>query len=115
MGGKHDHRRPLTDCTVRSHVVVILVSKFNLCLGRVKVHEPMLVQAFKPDASVEAFNECIVCRLARSAEVQDDTVRVGPQIELSRGKLATVVHPDASRPAAATARLGIDTTSDVLA
>ena len=97
MGGKHGHRRPLTDCTVRSHIVVVLTPKFDLCPGVVKVQEPMLVQAFKANASVEAFDEGIVSGFARSAEVQDDAVRIGPQVELARGELAAVVHPDASR------------------
>ena len=97
MGGKHDHRRPLTDCTVRSHIVVILAPKFDLCPGVVKIQEPMLVQAFKTNAGVEAFNEGIVSRFAWSAEVQDDTVRIGPQVEFARGELAAVVHSDASR------------------
>ena len=79
MGGKLDHRRPLTDCTVRSHIVVVLTPKFDLCPGVVKVQEPMLVQAFKTNASVEAFDEGIVRGPAGSAEVQDDAVRIGPQ------------------------------------
>ena len=58
MGGEHDHRRPLTDCTVRSHIVVVLAPKLDLCPGVVKVQEPMLVQAFKANASVEAFDGC---------------------------------------------------------
>jgi hypothetical protein len=81
MGGKHDCRRPLTDCTVRSHIVVVLAPKLNLCSGVVKALEPMLVQAFKANASVEAIDESIVCRFAGSAEVQDDTVRIGPQVK----------------------------------
>jgi hypothetical protein len=48
MGGKHDHRRPLTDCTVRSHVIVVLAPKFDLCRGVVKVQEPMLVARARP-------------------------------------------------------------------
>jgi hypothetical protein len=97
MGGKHDCRRPLTDCTVRSHIVVVLAPKLKLCSGVVKVQEPMLVQAFKANASIEAIDESIVCRFAGSAEVQDDTVRIGPQVKLPRGELAAVVRPDASR------------------
>src|SRR5476651_1339006 len=97
MGGEHDHRRPLTDCAVRSHIVVVLAPKLDLCAGVVKVQEPMLVQAFNANASVKAFDEGIVRRFAGPAEVQDDTVRIGPQVELARGELATVVHSNASR------------------
>jgi len=91
MGSEHDHRRPLTDCTVRSHIVVVLAPKLDLCPGVVKVQEPMLVQAFKANASIGAFDEGIVRGFAGSAEVQDDTVRIGPQAELARGELAAVV------------------------
>jgi hypothetical protein len=42
MDGENDHRRRLTDCTVRSHIVVVLVPKLDLCAGVVKVQEPML-------------------------------------------------------------------------
>ena len=63
MGSEHDHRRPLTDCTMRSHIVVVLAPKLDLCPGVVKVQEPMLVQAFKANASIEAFDEGIVVGL----------------------------------------------------
>jgi hypothetical protein len=82
MGGEHGHRRPLTDCTVRSHIVVVLTPKFDLCPGVVKVQEPMLVQAFKANAGVEAFYEGIVHGFARSAEVQDDTLAIPSFFEI---------------------------------
>ena len=69
MVGEHGHRRPLANCTMRSHIVVILAPKFDLCPGVVKIQEPMLVQAFKTNASVEAFDEGIVSGFSRSAEV----------------------------------------------
>jgi len=77
MGGEHGHRRPFANCTMRSHIVVVLAPKFDLCAGVVKIHEPVLVQAFKANTSVEAFDEGIVSGFARSAEVHDDTIRIG--------------------------------------
>ena len=97
MGGEHGHRRPFADCTMRSHIIVVLAPKFDLCAGVVKIQEPMLVQAFKSNTSVEAFDEGIVSGFARSAEVHDDTIHIGPQVEFARGKLAAVVYSDASR------------------
>lgn len=67
------------------------MSKLNLCLGVVKIHEPMLVQIFKANASVEAFDECIVREFSRSAAVEDDTIRIGPQVELARSDWAAIV------------------------
>jgi hypothetical protein len=57
----------------------------------------MLVQAFKADASVQAFDEGVVRGFTGPAEVQDDTVGISPQVELARGELAAIVHPDAPR------------------
>jgi hypothetical protein len=74
-----------------------LAPKLDLCPGVVKVQEPTLVQAFKANPSIDAFDEGIVRGFAGSAEVQDDTVRIGPQVGFPRGELAAVVHPDASR------------------
>ena len=89
MGSEHDHRRPLTDCTMRSHIVVVLAPKLDLCPGVVKVQEPMLVQAFKTNPSVEAFDESIVRGFAGSAEVQDDTVRIGSRSVMPAGSSAS--------------------------
>jgi len=82
MSGKHGHRRSLANGAMRSHFVVVLAPKFDLLPGIVKVHEPMLVQAFKAYPGIEAFDEGIVRRFSGAAEVQDDTVRVGPQVVL---------------------------------
>jgi len=60
MGGIHGHWRPLTDCTVWSHIVVVATPKFDLRSGVVKIQEPMLVEAFQTDAGIEAFDEGIV-------------------------------------------------------
>ncbi len=78
MGGKHGHWRPLTDCTVWSHIVVVATPKFDLRSGVVKIQEPMLVEAFQTDAGIEAFDEGIVGRLSRATEVQYDAIRIGP-------------------------------------
>ena len=93
MGGKHGHRRSLADCAMRSYIVVVLAPKFDLLLGIVKVQEPMLVQAFKAYPGVEALDEGVVRRFTGSTEVQNNAVRIGPQIEFARGELAAIVDP----------------------
>ena len=47
----------------------------------------MGVQAFDPKPAVECFDEGIVGRFARSAEVERDTALVSPEIEIPRYKL----------------------------
>ena len=43
----------------QSHIVVVTTPKFDLHPGVVKIHEPMLVEAFQTDAGIEAFDEGI--------------------------------------------------------
>lgn len=96
MSGKHSHRRSLANGAMRSHFVVVLAPKFDLLPGIVKVHEPMLVQAFKADPGIEAFDEGVIRRFAGSTEIQNNAVGIGPQIEFARGELATIVDPYAA-------------------
>ena len=63
-------------------------------MGVVKAHEPMSVQAFLMELSVEAFDESIVGRLAGTGEVKNDTLLVSPQIQIAGDKLTAIVHTD---------------------
>ena len=51
----------------------------------------MRVQALGPELSIEAFNECVVGRLAGSGEVEDDAFLVCPQIQIPRDKFAALI------------------------
>ncbi len=51
----------------------------------------MSVQAFGPELSVEAFNEGIVSRFAGAGEVQNNTLLISPQIEITRDELAAII------------------------
>jgi len=59
---------------------LVVVSAPNLQLfGRIrKREEPVGVQAFGPEASVERLDEGVVCRFAGPREVEGDAVGVGP-------------------------------------
>jgi len=57
----------------------------------------MGVQAFRPELAVQAFDEGIVCWLARPREVQRNTAHERPQIELLADKFGPVVEPDRLR------------------
>jgi hypothetical protein len=82
MGSEHGRWRPLANRAMWSLVVIMATPKFDLCPGIVKVQEPMLVEAFESDPGVKTFNEGVVGRFTRSAEVQDDAIGVGP-VELA--------------------------------
>ena len=85
MSGKHGHRRSLANGAMRSHFVVVLAPKFDLLPGIVKVHEPMLVQAFKAYPGIEAFDEGVsLCRQAardgrRQLQKYRRTLRCAPR------------------------------------
>ncbi len=86
---------------------LVVVSAPSLAFSHrvVEAHEPVLAQAFRAELAVEAFDERIVGRLARPAEVERYIPRVGPKIEIARDELAALIDPDRCRIAA---QLGID-------
>jgi hypothetical protein len=60
----------------------------------------MDVQTFFADASVERFDRCIVRRFAPSTEIQNDAVRIRPNVHRRAHKLRSVVTVDALRQTA---------------
>src|SRR5438105_15406109 len=71
----------VADRAVRSHLVVVSTPSlaFSACL--VEAEEPIGVQALSSKLAVQAFDECIVGRLAGPAEVESDAVLVSPAVE----------------------------------
>jgi len=66
---------------VRSGLVEVSPPHLDLAPGVVQRQEPERVQAFVAKSAIEAFNEGIVGRLAGPAEVQRDTIDIGPVIQ----------------------------------
>jgi hypothetical protein len=77
-------------------MILIVVLSPSLDLGGRVLHrlEPVYVQAFFPEAAVEGFDGRIVRRLATSAEVEDDAIRVGPSVHRRADELRSVVAID---------------------
>lgn len=78
----------------------------QLFAGIGKRHEPVRVQAFRPELAVERFYEAIVRRLASlslfsckqlpgsgAREIQCHAVRIGPKIHISGDELAAIIDP----------------------
>lgn len=65
----------------------------------VQGQEPVLVQAFLPEAPVEAFHLGIVGRRAWPTEVEFHAVLVRPSVHGLRDELAAIVHLDGLRRA----------------
>ena len=65
--------------------------------GHRKAQEPVCIEAFCPEASVERFDESIVSRLAGPGEVQRDAALASPDVEIARHELGALVDPDRRR------------------
>lgn len=53
--------------------------------------EPVLVQTFRPEASINGFDEGIVRRLAGPREVKDHPALVSPEVHAARVELAALI------------------------
>lgn len=88
------------EAAVRPNGIVVESKCFNRALGIREADEPTLVEAFVPQAAVEAFDEVILCRLSRLDELQRHTALVRPLIDGFTAKLwAFVTHDDLWVPA----------------
>ena len=74
-----------------SDLIVVSAPILQLFAGIGKAHEPVGVQAFRPELAVKRLDEPIVGRLARPREVERDVVGIGPEIEVPGDELAAVV------------------------
>lgn len=74
-----------------AEVVVVLYPGFDLLAGVFQGHEPVHVQAFIAQATVERFDERIVRRLTGPGEVHRHPVIVGPLVQADRDELRPVV------------------------
>jgi len=82
---------------VRSYLVVVLTPSLAFSDRVIEAHEPVGDQAFRPELTVEAFDERIIRGLARPREVQRDAVFIGPTIQRLRDELRTIIDPDGAR------------------
>lgn len=80
-------------------LIVVLPPSIDLHCGILQVQKPVLVEALQTKATVERFDQRIVGWLSGPGEVQDDPVRLSPQIQFFGGELAAVVHSDPPRAA----------------
>lgn len=93
-------RRLVTNSAMRSHFVVFEPPFFDLFTGIVQIKEPISTQAVEPDRGIEALGVCVVGRLAGTAEVQRDLVRVSPRSPPHRAGIGQppALHPQRGAP-----------------
>ena len=82
---------------MRSFFVVVSTPCLAFCHRVGEAHEPVGVQAFRPELAVEALDERIVGRLSGPAEVERHALHVGPKIKFPGYELTALIHPDAAR------------------
>lgn len=74
--------------------VVVLTPRLHLFASVVKAHEPVRIEALRPELAVERLDEGIVGRLAGSGEIERDALLVGPEVEVARDKFRALVNPN---------------------
>ena len=84
----------VADRAVRSDLVVVSTPSLAFLARLVEAEEPAGVQALGAELAVQAFDEGIVGRLARSAEVEGNAAHEGPQIKLLANEFRPVIEPD---------------------
>ena len=72
------------------HLVIVSAPSLAFSDRVVEAHEPVPVQAFRPELAIERFDERVVGRLARSAEVEGHSTCIGPQVEVPGDDLAAL-------------------------
>jgi len=77
--------------------IVVSAPSLHFLLGVRKGQEPVSVEAFGPEAAVEGLDERVVGRFAGPREVQRDAALVGPQVKITRHKLAALIDADRCR------------------
>jgi hypothetical protein len=51
------------------------------------------VEAFPPEITVQALDEAVICRLARSQEVEADITLVSPEVEIATDEFRALIDP----------------------
>lgn len=71
-------------------LIVVLAPILQFFLGICKAQEPVSIQTFRSEPTVEGFDECVIGGLARSGEVGRDVTLIRPQIQIAGRKLGTM-------------------------
>ena len=82
--GMQQDRRLVADCPVGPFFVVVSAPILHFFLRVRKAQEPVGIEAFLPEASVERLDKGIVGRLPGAAEVEPDLMRPGPVVQRAR-------------------------------
>ena len=82
---------------MRALLIVVSAPILQFFPGVFKAHEPVSVQALGPEPAIERFDKRIVRWLSRPGEVQRHAVGIGPEVEIARDELRSLVDTDRPR------------------
>ena len=94
MGKTHGDRDVVSDRAVVSVLVAVSTPILQLFAGVGEAHDPVGVQALRPELTFERPGEAVVGGFAGPREVQSDIVDIGSEIEILEEELTAVVDPD---------------------
>src|SRR5690348_10273539 len=87
----------MADRAVWADSIVFDPPRLDFAPRVVEAQEPKCIQALLTNATVKAFSECIVRRLAWSRVIEHDAMLPSPEIEITRDEFGPVIDPDALR------------------
>ena len=105
LSERHVPERP-----VRSTLALVAPPSLDRGPCIVRVFEPLSVQAFTAQASVERLDQRVINRLPRPRKLQLHAPSVRPEFHASAGELASVAAVDSGAPRRRTSRLSTRTT-----
>lgn len=66
-------------------------------MGFIQGREPLVIQAFVTKSPIEAFDICVLHRLAKLGECQLDALGMRPSIQSQTGELRSMIDPNHCR------------------
>ena len=87
-------------CLLRSFLIVLTDPSLDYHPSVVETDEPILVEAFVTESSVEGLDVGVLVGLARLNQAQGDAVTMRPGQHGPTGELLAIVGPDDRRPSA---------------
>ena len=90
-------RRGIASRPVGPTPVVFLMPGFDRRLGLCHIQKPVPIQTLLSEAAIECFDKRIIGWLARSGEIQLDSLTVGPEVQIPGHKLRTVIDSNTFR------------------
>ena len=91
MLGREFCRGLIVQCAVRPMLVVVSAPGGDQDTSLLQARKPVVIQAFIPEASIEALDERVLRRFASLNQLELNAMLAGPLIECLAGKFRSLV------------------------